>query len=56
MLLLNNQNHFGHVHPIEMGYHDVLSEGNHVCEWHNMGKSVVKSWLFLVGSTVGANS
>jgi hypothetical protein len=54
--LLNNQNLFGHVHPIEMGYHDAISEGNHACEWCNLGQSDVESWLWLVGSVVHANS
>jgi hypothetical protein len=55
VLLLSHQNWFGHVHPIEMGYHDTVSEGNHVCEWCNVGQSNVKTWLCLLGSAYGAN-
>jgi hypothetical protein len=56
VMLLNHQKWFGHVHPIEMGYHDAVSEGNHVCKWRNLGQSDVKSFLCLVGSRVGKNS
>jgi hypothetical protein len=56
VFLLNHQNKFGHVHPIERGYHDVVSKQNHVHEWRNLRQSGVGSWLCLVGSAVGANS
>jgi hypothetical protein len=55
-LLSNHQNQFGHVHTIEMGYHDVVSEVNHAHRWRNLGQNVIKSWLCLVGSAVGTNS
>jgi hypothetical protein len=55
MPLLDHQNQFGHVHPIKMGYHDAVGEGKRACEWHNLGQSIMKSWLCLVGSIVGIN-
>jgi hypothetical protein len=46
---------FGHVHPIKMGYHDAVGEGNRAHKWHNMGQSIVQSWIFFVGSVVSIN-
>jgi hypothetical protein len=47
---------FGHVHPSEMGFHGIVSEGNCVLEWCSLGKITVESYLFLVGSGVDVNS
>jgi hypothetical protein len=46
---------FGHAHPSEMGYHDVVSEGNRVLKWHSLEQIIVESYLFLVGSGVDVN-
>jgi hypothetical protein len=35
-----------------MGCHGVISEGNHVLEWHSLGQITIESYLFLVGSGV----
>ena len=46
----------GHVHPSEMGFFDIVSEGNRVHEWCSLGQIIVESYPCLVGSEVDVNS
>jgi len=54
--ILNQKNIIDHVHPIEMGYHVIVGEENHVHQWCSLGQSDVESWLYLATFVVGVNS